>query len=225
MKPSWSWVQRSVDLKLTASWELPESYQISSTLQQNSWLRFQTLKLHSCVTRATDSKSTLLLMWACNTAGSAWLWMVKSLFLAPRFQWVITCLQVAFQNIFVTCVLTSSQLPVEKCLWYSVFLHASKMSSPSELSLDEHSFNAFYLATFKYSSVWYSVLLRDATDFSEASKIELVKFFHMTTAPGPRFTRAWLEQLFYIHQSFCWGEYHHLTTVCDVPVQSCHLLY
>ena len=62
------------------------------------------------------------------------------------------------------------------------------MSSPSELALDEQSFNAFYLATFKYNSVWYSVLPRDATDFSEASEMELVKFFHMTAVPGPRFT-------------------------------------
>ena len=62
------------------------------------------------------------------------------------------------------------------------------MSSPSELALDEHSFNAFYLATFKYNSVWYSVLPRDATDFSEASKMELLKFFHMPAAPGPRLT-------------------------------------
>ena len=62
------------------------------------------------------------------------------------------------------------------------------MSSPSELALDEQSFNAFYLATFKYNSVWNSVLPRDATDFSEASEMELVKFFHMTAVPGPRFT-------------------------------------
>ena len=77
--------------------------------------------------------------------------------------------------------------PAEECLWYSVFLHASEMSSPSELALDEHSFNAFYLATLKYSSVWYSVLPRDVTDFSEASKMELVRFFHMPAIPGPRF--------------------------------------
>ena len=51
------------------------------------------------------------------------------------------------------------------------------MSSPSELALDEQSFNAFYLAKFKYSSVWHSVLPRDATDFSKSFKIELVKFF------------------------------------------------
>jgi len=41
--------------------------------------------------------------------------------------------------------LTTDQLPVEECLWYSIFLHVSKMSSPSELALDEQSFNAFYL--------------------------------------------------------------------------------
>ena len=51
------------------------------------------------------------------------------------------------------------------------------MSIPSELALDKQSFNAFYLAKFKYSSVWYSVLPRDATDFSEAFKMELVKSF------------------------------------------------
>ena len=62
------------------------------------------------------------------------------------------------------------------------------MSSPSELALDEQSVEAFYLATFKYSSVWYSVLPRDATDFSEASKMELVMFVHMPAVPGPRFT-------------------------------------
>ena len=62
------------------------------------------------------------------------------------------------------------------------------MSSLLELALDEQSFNAFYIATFKYSSVWYSVLPRDVTDFSEASKMELVKFFHMKAVPGPRFT-------------------------------------
>ena len=61
------------------------------------------------------------------------------------------------------------------------------MSSPSELALDERSFNAFYLATFKYSSVWYSVLPIDATDFSLSSKMELVKCFYMTGVPGPRF--------------------------------------
>jgi len=64
------------------------------------------------------------------------------------------------------------------------------MSSPSELALDEQSFKAFYLATFKYSGVWYSVHRRDATDFSVASKMELVKFFHMPAVPGPRFTPA-----------------------------------
>lgn len=62
------------------------------------------------------------------------------------------------------------------------------MSNPSELALDEQSFNAFYLEAFKYSSVWYSVLPRDATDFREASEMELVKFFHMMAVPGPRFT-------------------------------------
>ena len=51
------------------------------------------------------------------------------------------------------------------------------MSSPSELALDEQSFNVFYLANFNYSSVWYSVLPRDATDFSEAFKMELVMYF------------------------------------------------
>ena len=67
--------------------------------------------------------------------------------------------------------LTTDKLPVEDCLWYSVFLHASKMSSPSELALDDQSFNDFYLSKFKYSSVWYSVLPRHATNFSEAFKI------------------------------------------------------
>ena len=111
-----------------------------------------------------------------NTAGGAPLWTVMSLSL-PGFNGYITCLQVVFQNILVPLVLTSSwtlttdQLPVEECLWYSVFLHASKMSSPSELALDEQSFNAFYLATFKYNSVWYSVLPWDATDFSEVHEI------------------------------------------------------
>ena len=62
------------------------------------------------------------------------------------------------------------------------------MSSPSELALDGQSFNAFYLATFKYSSVWYSVLQRDATNFSETSEMELVKFFHMTAVPSAMFT-------------------------------------
>ena len=62
------------------------------------------------------------------------------------------------------------------------------MSSPSELALDGQSFDAFYLATFKYSSVWYSVLPRDATNFSEASEMELVKFFNMTAVPSPIFT-------------------------------------
>ena len=128
-----------------------------------------------------------------NTASDASFWTVKSLPL-PGFNGYITCLQVVFQNILVPFVLTSSwtlttdQLPLEECLWYSVFLHASEMSSPSELALYEHSFNAFYLATFKYSSVWYSVLPRDTTDFSEASKMELVKFFRMAAVPGPRFT-------------------------------------
>ena len=128
-----------------------------------------------------------------NTAGCAPLWTVKSLSL-PGFNGYITCFQVVFQDILVSLVLTSSrtftidQLPVEECLWYSVFLHTSKMSSPSELALDEQSFNAFYLATFKYSNVWYSVLPSDATDFSGAFEMELVKFFHMTAVPGPRFT-------------------------------------
>ena len=117
-----------------------------------------------------------------NTAGGTPLWTVKSLSLSG-FNGYISYLQVEFQNILVPFVLTSSrtlttdQLPVEECLWYSIFLHASKMSSPSELALDEQGFNAFYLATFTYSSVWYSVLPRDATDFSEASKMELVKIF------------------------------------------------
>ena len=69
-----------------------------------------------------------------NTAGGAPLWTVKSLSL-PGFNGYITCLQVVFQNILVPLVLTSpwtlttDQLPVEECLRYSVFLHASKMSS------------------------------------------------------------------------------------------------
>ena len=110
------------------------------------------------------------------------LWTVKSLSL-PGFNGYITCLQVVFQNILLLFVpsssrtLTTDKLPVEECLWYSVFLHASKMSSPSELALDEQSFNDLYLAKFKYSSVWYSVLPRDTTDLSEAFKMELVKFF------------------------------------------------
>ena len=62
------------------------------------------------------------------------------------------------------------------------------MSNPSELALDDQSSNAFYLAALKYSSVWYSVLPRDATDFSEASEIELVNIFHMKVVPDPRFT-------------------------------------
>ena len=128
-----------------------------------------------------------------NTAGGSPLWLVKSLSL-PGFNGNVTCFQVVFLNILLPLVLTSSwtlttdQLPIEECLWYSVFLHASKMSSPSELALDEQSFNAFYLATFKYSSVWYSVLPKDATNFSEASEMELVKFFHMTAVSSPRFT-------------------------------------
>ena len=128
-----------------------------------------------------------------NTSSCAPLWKVKGLSL-PGFNGYITSLQVVFQNIFVPFVLTSSrklttdQLPLKESLWYSVFLHASKMSSPSELAVDEQSFNAFYLATFKYSSVWYSFLPRDATYFSEASQMELVKCFHMTAVPGPRFT-------------------------------------
>ena len=120
-----------------------------------------------------------------NTAGrpgSAPLWAVTSLSL-PGFNRYITCLQVVFQNILVPFVLTPSwtlttdQLSVEESLWYSIFLHASKMSNPSELALDEQSFNAFYLATLKYSRIWYLILPRDGTDFSEASKMELVKFF------------------------------------------------
>ena len=104
-------------------------------------------------------------------------------------------------NFFLPFVLTSSttlttdKLPVEECLWYSVFLHASKMSSPSKLAFDEQSFSAFYLVNFKYSSVWYSVLPRDAIYFLEAFKMGLVKhFFQMTAVPGPR--SAWLAQLF-----------------------------
>ena len=167
-----------------------------------------------------------------NTAGIAPLWTVMSLSL-PGFNGYITCLQVVFQNILIPLVLTSSwtlttdQLPVEQCLWYSVFLHASKMSSPSELALDEQSFNAFYLATFKYNSVWYSVLPRDATDFSEASEMELVKFFSHDGGTRSKIhfrTRAWLAQLFYIHQSLCLGEYHDRTTICGATVQSWHLL-
>ena len=117
-----------------------------------------------------------------NTTGGAPLWTIKS-FSLPGFSGYITCLQVVFQNIILLFVLSSSRtlttdkFPIEECLWYSVFLHASEMSSPSELALDEQSFNDFYLAKFKYSSVWYSVLPRDTTDFSEALKMELVKFF------------------------------------------------
>ena len=116
-----------------------------------------------------------------NTTGGAPLWTVKSLSL-PGFNGYTTCLQVVFQNFLLLFVLTSSRtlttdkLPVEECLWYSVFLHASVMSSLSELALDEQSFNDFYLAKFKYSSVWYSVLPRDATALSEAFKIELLLF-------------------------------------------------
>jgi len=87
-------------------------------------------------------------------------------------------------------MLTTNQLPVQECLWYSILLHAGKMSNPSELALDEQSFNTFYLATFKYRSVWYSVLPRDATDFSEASKMELIKFFSHDHGTGPSFTPA-----------------------------------
>ena len=119
-------------------------------------------------------------------------------------------------------MLTTDQLPVEECLWYSVFLHASKMSSLSELALDDQSFNAFYLTTFKYSSVWYFVLPRDAKDFSEAFKMELVKFLHDggTRSKIHSCTRAWLAQLFYVH-----GEYHNLTIVCGATIQSWHFLY
>ena len=77
-----------------------------------------------------------------NTAGNVPLWTAKNLSL-PGFSGYVTCFQVVFQDILVPLVLTSSwtlttdQLPVEKCLWYSVFLHANKMSSRSELALDE----------------------------------------------------------------------------------------
>lgn len=119
-------------------------------------------------------------------------------------------------------MLTTDQLPVEECLWYSVFLHASKISSLSELALDEQSFNAFYLTTFKYSSVWYFALPRDAKDFSKAFKMELVKFLHDggTRSKIHSCTRAWLAQLFYIH-----GEYHDLSIVCGATIQSWHFLY
>lgn len=123
-----------------------------------------------------------------NTAGGAPLWTVKGLSL-PGLNGYITCLQVIFQNTLAPFVLTSSrtlttdQLPLEESLWYSVFLHTSKMSSPSELARDEKSFNAF-----KHSSVWHSVLPRDTTYFSLASKMDLVKCFYMTAVPGARFT-------------------------------------
>ena len=109
-----------------------------------------------------------------NTAGGAPLWTGLSL---PGFNGYITCLQLIFQNILVPFVLTSSrtlttdQLPLEESHWFSVFLHTSKIPSPSELALDEQSFNALYLAAFKYSSVWYSLLPRDTTDVSLASKM------------------------------------------------------
>ena len=51
------------------------------------------------------------------------------------------------------------------------------------------------IATFKYSSVWYSVLPRDATIFSEASEMELVKFFSHDGGTKSKIhsrTRAWL---------------------------------
>ena len=155
------------------------------------WLVLCSMSGYAGILRLLDA--TAFKSFYGNTAGGAPLWTVKSLPL-PGFNGYITCLQVVFQNVLVPFVLTSSrmlttdQLPVEERLWYSVFLHARELSSPSELALDEQGFNAFYLATFKYSSVWYSVLPRDATDFSEASKMELVKFFHVPAVRGPRFT-------------------------------------